>query len=65
MKKYLVHIIVSVLFANMASAQLHQTPKNLPRYDFKKMHFGFTLGINSLDFKIKHNYEVIACLNNC
>ena len=59
MKKYLVHIIVCVLFANIASAQLRQTPKNLPKYDFKKMHFGFTLGINSLDFRIKHNPEVM------
>ena len=59
MKKYLVHIIVSVLFANMTSAQLRQTPNNLPKYDFKKMHFGFTLGINSLDFRIKYNPEVM------
>ena len=59
MRKYLVHIIISVLFANIASAQLRKTPQNLPRYDFKKMHFGFTLGINSLDFKIQHNPEVM------
>ena len=27
--------------------------QNLPRYDSKKIHFGFTLGINNMDFKIK------------
>ena len=59
MKKYLLHIIISILFVNIANAQLLPTPKNLPRYDFKKMHFGFTLGINSLDFKIKYNPEVM------
>ena len=59
MNKYLLHIIISFLFVNMASAQLRPSPKNLPRYDFKKMHFGFTLGTNSLDFNIKYNPEVM------
>ena len=59
MNKYLLHIIITILFVNMAGAQLRPGPKNLPRYDFKKMHFGFTLGINSLDFNIKYNPEVI------
>ncbi|MBJ10555.1 MAG: hypothetical protein CMP66_03740 [Flavobacteriales bacterium] len=59
MNRYLLHIIVSILFVNLAKAQLQPTPKNLPRYDFKKIHFGFTLGINSLDFNIKYNPEVI------
>ena len=53
MKKYLSLIIFKFVIANIAIAQLYPQPKNLPRYDFKKMHFGFTLGINSLDFKIK------------
>ena len=59
MKKYLSLIIFKFLIANIATAQLHLQPLNLPRYDFKKIHFGFTLGINSLDFKIKNNPKVI------
>ena len=59
MKKYLSLIIFKFFIANLAIAQLHPQPKNLPRYDFKKMHFGFTLGINSLDFKIKNNPKII------
>ena len=35
--------------------QRHKKPQNLPRYDFKKIHFGFTLGINSLNFNINKN----------
>lgn len=33
--------------------QKFKKPQNLPRYDFKKLHFGFSLGINSLDFNEK------------
>lgn len=29
-----------------------QNPKNLPRYDEQKFHFGFTLGFNSMDFQV-------------
>ena len=35
--------------------QRHKKPQNLPRYDFKKIHFGFTLGINSLNFNVNKN----------
>tara|TARA_B100000989_G_scaffold298680_1_gene289079 strand:+ start:3521 stop:4222 length:702 start_codon:yes stop_codon:yes gene_type:complete len=34
-------------------SQKFKKPQNLPRYDFKKLHFGFSLGINSLDFNEK------------
>jgi hypothetical protein len=37
------------LFSN---AQLDDEPRNLPRYDKRRIHFGFTLGINSSDFVI-------------
>ena len=36
-------------------AQRYKKPQNLSRYDFKKLHFGFTLGINELNFNIKEN----------
>ena len=57
MNKYLLHIIISILFVNRCTIKTYS--KNLPRYDFKKINFGFTLGINSLDFNIKYNPEVM------
>ncbi|HRU62556.1 MAG TPA: hypothetical protein P5565_13895, partial [Bacteroidia bacterium] len=33
-------------------AQLHTQPLNLGRYDKQKIHFGFSLGINSANFRV-------------
>jgi len=45
-----------ILFSiSNAYAQRYKKPQNLSRYDFKKLHFGFTLGINELNFNIKEN----------
>ena len=49
------YIILLTCFTLNINAQKNKLPQNLPRYDFKKMHFGFTIGINSLDFKIKYD----------
>ena len=46
----LLGIIIILTFIKVAQAQ--QYPKNLPKYDRKKWHFGFTLGMNSMDFMI-------------
>ena len=51
MKKVL-SILIFVLFTNFIWAQRHTVPLNLPNYDRKPVHFGFLLGINSMDFKI-------------
>jgi len=59
MKKSVLNIIFLLICSNSILAQLRPIPKNLPRYDNNKMHFGFTLGINSLDFKIKQNEEIM------
>ena len=45
---FLVTILPMEIFA-----QKYPKLQNLPRYDSKKIHFGFTLGINNMDFKIK------------
>ncbi len=52
-KIILIFFFISVAFSSYS--QRHKKPQNLPRYDFKKIHFGFTLGINSLNFHIKKN----------
>ena len=51
MKKALL-ILIFVLLTKFAWAQRHTVPLNLPNYDRKPVHFGFLLGINSMDFKI-------------
>ena len=51
MKKVL-SILILVLLVQSSWAQRHTVPLNLPNYDRKPVHFGFLLGINSMDFKI-------------
>ena len=41
------------------SQQRHKKIQNLPRYDHKKLHFGFTLGINELNFNLHKNSNTI------
>ena len=56
--KYLT-ILLLLLAINNSYAQKYKKPQNLIRYDFQKLHFGFTLGINALDFNIKKNSNTI------
>ena len=56
MKKINFILFIAFLFVIQPKnlfAQKHSKLENLPRYDNKKIHFGFTLGINNMDFKIK------------
>lgn len=53
MKKILIFLLLMSSFSSFG--QRHKKPQNLPRYDFKKIHFGFTLAINSLNFNINKN----------
>ena len=59
--KYLI-IFLSVFSLLNASGQKYKKPQNLPRYDYKKLHFGFTLGINELNFnKVNPNENTSDC----
>tara|TARA_B100001250_G_scaffold93224_1_gene77685 strand:- start:988 stop:1698 length:711 start_codon:yes stop_codon:yes gene_type:complete len=53
----LIFFFISLAFSSYS--QRHKKPQNLPRYDFKKIHFGFTLGINSLNFHINKNNDFL------
>jgi len=57
--KYLIILLLS-LGSNDSYAQRSQKPQNLIRYDFQKLHFGFTLGINELNFNIKKNSNTLT-----
>lgn len=45
-------IIVFLLFTLVVSGQ-KQKPKNSSTYDDKQLHFGFSMGVNTMDFDIK------------
>lgn len=55
MKKFLLLIIlfISVLYS---SAQ-EEKPYNIPNFDYKLLHFGFTIGLNVMDFGFERNAE--------
>lgn len=52
MKRFLYILLFSVIALN-ALAQ-RQVVKNLTTFDDKRLHFGFTLGLNTLEFGIDH-----------
>ncbi|MFN6943681.1 MAG: porin family protein [Cytophagaceae bacterium] len=50
--------IIVILIGNNAFAQRHENPRrdlNLPFYDDKTMHYGFTIGLNSARFRTVHS----------
>jgi len=49
-RRILIGVLLIFSFIKMTEAQVY--PKNLPKYDRKDWHFGFTLGMNSMDFVI-------------
>ena len=62
MKKLLRNITLFLIMftAEVAFAQKFKKPQNLPRYDLQKLHFGFTIGINSLDFITDKNLNYVG-----
>tara|TARA_B110000858_G_scaffold192043_1_gene242163 strand:+ start:273 stop:986 length:714 start_codon:yes stop_codon:yes gene_type:complete len=62
MQKQIKYFIILLLFIGVSNSygQRRKKPQNLARYDFKKLHFGFTLGINELNFNIKKNSNTLT-----
>ena len=62
MYKQIKYFFIILLFigASNSYAQKRKKPQNLVRYDFQKLHFGFTIGINELDFNIKKNSNTLS-----
>ena len=48
-----------LLFSNLLSYGQKQKPKNESWYDEKLLHFGFSLGFNTMDFKITPSQEFL------
>ena len=55
------YLLISIILITpmISNGQRHKKPQNLVKYDFKKIHFGFTLGINTLSFNINKNTDFI------
>ena len=62
MQKITKHLLISVfIFLSVkAFPQKYKKSQNLARYDFQKIHFGFTLGINELNFNLQKNSNTIT-----
>ncbi|MBL6663649.1 MAG: PorT family protein [Flavobacteriales bacterium] len=50
--KKIYKIALILLLSQNLFAQRYNVPLNLPNYDNKPMHFGFLIGLNTLDFKL-------------
>jgi len=62
MKKIFRNVILFLIIccSDVSFAQKFKKPQNLPRYDLQKLHFGFTIGINSLDFIMNKNLNYVG-----
>ena len=62
MQKLTIYFLLLALFLGTLSskAQRNKRAQNLIQYDFKKLHFGFTLGINDLNFNMQKNSNTIT-----
>ena len=62
MQKLIKYLIILLLFisVNNIYGQKRKKPQNLIRYDFQKLHFGFTIGVNELNFNIKKNSNTLT-----
>lgn len=59
MKKILISAIFLIAFFDISNAQIHRVPQNLPLLDLKKIHWGFTFGMNMSNFTIDKNQSFV------
>jgi hypothetical protein len=55
MKKIPLVFLVLLVSVNLLSQE--ERPRNLPAFDLKRIHFGFTVGFNAMDLGLVRNYE--------
>ncbi|OQY03441.1 MAG: hypothetical protein B6I20_05000 [Bacteroidetes bacterium 4572_117] len=46
-------LLIMILLGSITLSAQRSKPKNLPSYDSKWLHFGFTIGLNIMDFNIQ------------
>ncbi len=59
LKKIISILILTIGAVGILFAQ-KQLPQNLPRLDRQKIHFGYSLGLNSMDFTIRPSDEFVS-----
>ncbi len=63
MKKVILFLVGLVMLSlNHANAQRNQKIQNLPNFDKKKVHFGFSLGVNTMDFMLEKDLTTVDTL---
>jgi hypothetical protein len=55
MKKSFIFILVLLFSMGLMAQEEH--PRNLPAFDYKLLHFGFTVGVNTMDVSFTRNYD--------
>lgn len=50
-------LLLAVLSHCLTSEAQEERPRNLPIFDQKELHFGFTVGFNSMDLGLARNFE--------
>ena len=50
-------LFVAFLIISTRVMSQEEKPQNLPAFDLKRIHFGFTVGFNAMDLGIKRNYD--------
>jgi len=46
-----------ILLVSATGFSQEKKPRNLPAFDLKRLHFGFTVGLNTMDLGIRRNYD--------
>jgi hypothetical protein len=49
--------IIFLLLSTLTVFAQVERPRNLPAFDFKRIHFGFTVGVNMMDVGFTRNYD--------
>jgi hypothetical protein len=50
-------LIIPLLLLTLGAMGQEERPRNLTAFDLKRIHFGFTVGVNTMDVGITRNYE--------
>lgn len=50
-------LFIAALLITFQAFSQEAMPQNLPAFDLKRLHFGFTVGVNTMDMAFKRNYE--------
>jgi len=52
-------LVIAFSFLSLTAFSQRVRVRNIPEHDFKAIHFGFTLGLNTMDFKIKSSQYAV------